>query len=373
MTSGTIEEKIYHRQIFKQFLTNKILKDPKQRRFFKSNDLYDLFSLAPADREENETKELFEEVGTDVEVPMSKPITNLVKSEPAQQHGTTSPQTINTDELTEKEKDGTKDESRILQSLMDMTGLQTVVQHDLIMDAHRPERVIVEKEAEKIATAAVSALRKSFHARQGQDVSVPTWTGRSGSAGLRRLPPFSSSSPATKPSLPPAKSSSSNTGTRPTEVSSSIMASSASSSRFGQGTFAGVVSTENHQDPVSARSILNTLRERTSVPQPLSSRRPSHPHSPSPLPISASPEPTPRSSQLTSSDHLISQLTSFLVSKPGFKASSKEVIDRFQFRVSGDDVVVFRKMLKGIATFERSDEKGSRGVWVLKEEFRRNM
>jgi hypothetical protein len=34
MTSGTIEEKIYHRQIYKQFLTNKILKDPKQQRFF---------------------------------------------------------------------------------------------------------------------------------------------------------------------------------------------------------------------------------------------------------------------------------------------------------------------------------------------------
>lgn len=34
MTSGTIEEKIYHRQIYKQFLTNKILKDPKQKRFF---------------------------------------------------------------------------------------------------------------------------------------------------------------------------------------------------------------------------------------------------------------------------------------------------------------------------------------------------
>jgi DNA excision repair protein ERCC-6 len=26
LTSGTIEEKIYHRQIFKQFLSNKILK-----------------------------------------------------------------------------------------------------------------------------------------------------------------------------------------------------------------------------------------------------------------------------------------------------------------------------------------------------------
>ena len=35
MTAGTIEEKIYHRQIYKQYLTNKILKDPTQRRFFK--------------------------------------------------------------------------------------------------------------------------------------------------------------------------------------------------------------------------------------------------------------------------------------------------------------------------------------------------
>uniref|UniRef100_A0AAQ6AJI4 DNA excision repair protein ERCC-6 n=1 Tax=Amphiprion ocellaris TaxID=80972 RepID=A0AAQ6AJI4_AMPOC len=49
LTAGTIEEKIYHRQIFKQFLTNRVLKDPKQRRFFKSNDIYELFTLADLD------------------------------------------------------------------------------------------------------------------------------------------------------------------------------------------------------------------------------------------------------------------------------------------------------------------------------------
>ena len=59
MTSGTIEEKIYHRQIFKQFLTNKILKDPKQRRFFKMNDLHDLFSLAGSETEGTETGDMF--------------------------------------------------------------------------------------------------------------------------------------------------------------------------------------------------------------------------------------------------------------------------------------------------------------------------
>src|ERR1700737_1348440 len=59
MTSETIEEKIYHRQIFKQFLTNKILKDPKQRRFFKMNDLHDLFSLAGGEGGGTETGDMF--------------------------------------------------------------------------------------------------------------------------------------------------------------------------------------------------------------------------------------------------------------------------------------------------------------------------
>lgn len=60
MTSGTIEEKIYHRQIFKQFLTNKILKDPKQRRFFKSHDMADLFTLEGEDAVGTETGGIFE-------------------------------------------------------------------------------------------------------------------------------------------------------------------------------------------------------------------------------------------------------------------------------------------------------------------------
>ena len=47
------------RQIFKQFLTNRILKDPKQRRFFKTNDLHELFSLADRNSEGTETGALF--------------------------------------------------------------------------------------------------------------------------------------------------------------------------------------------------------------------------------------------------------------------------------------------------------------------------
>lgn len=64
---GTVEEKMYHRQIFKQFLTNKVLKDPKQRRFFKSNDLFELFTLKESSEEgSTETGAIFAGIGSEV-------------------------------------------------------------------------------------------------------------------------------------------------------------------------------------------------------------------------------------------------------------------------------------------------------------------
>ncbi|XP_045734246.1 DNA excision repair protein ERCC-6 isoform X1 [Mirounga angustirostris] len=70
LTAGTIEEKIYHRQIFKQFLTNRVLKDPKQRRFFKSNDLYELFTLTSPDASQStETSAIFAGTGSEVQAP----------------------------------------------------------------------------------------------------------------------------------------------------------------------------------------------------------------------------------------------------------------------------------------------------------------
>lgn len=64
LVAGTIEEKIYHRQIFKQLLSNRVLNDPKQRRFFKSNDLYELFALGnDSDDEDTETAALLAGAG----------------------------------------------------------------------------------------------------------------------------------------------------------------------------------------------------------------------------------------------------------------------------------------------------------------------
>ena len=67
LTAGTIEEKIYHRQIFKQFLTNRVLKDPKQQRFFKTNDLFELFTLNEGEKEKTESSALFAGLGSDIQ------------------------------------------------------------------------------------------------------------------------------------------------------------------------------------------------------------------------------------------------------------------------------------------------------------------
>ncbi|CAG0886182.1 unnamed protein product [Cyprideis torosa] len=69
ITAGTIEEKMFHRQIYKQYLTNRVLHDPRQRRFFKSNELHDLFSFVD-DEERTESRDLFS--GTGSRVRMSK-------------------------------------------------------------------------------------------------------------------------------------------------------------------------------------------------------------------------------------------------------------------------------------------------------------
>ncbi|KFM67945.1 DNA excision repair protein ERCC-6, partial [Stegodyphus mimosarum] len=68
LTAGTIEEKIYHRQIFKQFVTNRVLKDPRQRRFFKSNDLYELFTFNEVGPQGTETSAIFAGTGSEVKI-----------------------------------------------------------------------------------------------------------------------------------------------------------------------------------------------------------------------------------------------------------------------------------------------------------------
>ncbi|KTW30795.1 hypothetical protein T552_00507 [Pneumocystis carinii B80] len=163
MTSGTIEEKIYHRQIFKQFLTNKILKDPKQKRFFKISDLYDLFSLKSDDIGGSETGEMF--IGTEKIYHETKPSLSdtIHKDEEDKEKlksipGVTGLENFTTGDIISKKKD---DEFEILEDIFSKSGVCSALQHDVIMNSVQQEALLVEKEATKISEEAIRILKAS--------------------------------------------------------------------------------------------------------------------------------------------------------------------------------------------------------------------
>ncbi|EMG50087.1 RAD26 DNA repair and recombination protein RAD26 [Candida maltosa Xu316] len=182
MTTGSIEEKIYHRQIFKTFLTNKILKDPKQRRFFKNNDLHDLFTLGDQDDDAStETSTLFQNQNEN-----SSMFTKKYKDDDDfyQVAKITGVAKLDKYEEGEEESDESTDDNRVMSSIFSTNGVHSALKHDDIIGSQQGREGsstnIIEREANKIATAAADALKRS---RTKTKIGVPTWTGKFGVAG----------------------------------------------------------------------------------------------------------------------------------------------------------------------------------------------
>ncbi|KAL0892789.1 hypothetical protein ABMA27_014490 [Loxostege sticticalis] len=68
LSAGTIEEKIYQRQIFKHFLSNRILVDPNQKNVLTTSTLQGLFTLEEPNRDgDTETASLFKHTKVNVD------------------------------------------------------------------------------------------------------------------------------------------------------------------------------------------------------------------------------------------------------------------------------------------------------------------
>ncbi|AET37602.1 DNA-dependent ATPase RAD26 Ecym_1369 [Eremothecium cymbalariae DBVPG len=182
MVAGSIEEKIYHRQIFKQFLTNKILSDPNQKRFFKMNELHDLFTLGNDCSSGNEA--FMQEV--------SKQTEKLKKdsSEGADDFN----QVINIEGVSklegfynakEKEVENMNEDDRLMNSFFGGGDLTNSLGHSSMLDMHTtPTNDIIAKEAALVAQNAVNVLNKSRKLTKRYEIGIPTWTGKFGQAGI---------------------------------------------------------------------------------------------------------------------------------------------------------------------------------------------
>lgn len=191
MTAGTIEEKIYHRQIFKTFLTNKILKDPKQRRFFKLNDLHDLFTLGDPEEAGTETGDLFRGAEKKFSEGKERKSTKLLGNQQRDDDDFYSVANIQgvskLDKFMDAEEDvddDHKDDNRIMDGIFSNSGVvQSTLQHDDIVNSSQHELSIIEKEANQVAKEAAEALKRSRFSARKTAVGTPTWTGKFGSAG----------------------------------------------------------------------------------------------------------------------------------------------------------------------------------------------
>lgn len=162
---GSIEEKIYHRQIFKQLLTDKILKDPNQKRFFKNSELHDLFTLS--DFDEGDSRTLFKEQKDSDDLGKITKIQGVSKLEA----------------YTEKTNAETEDD-RLMNGLFSNTVSQTLT-HDEVIDRHSKPDEGLEREAKKAAQEALEALKQSRKQVKKAGVGVPTFTGKVGLAGKK--------------------------------------------------------------------------------------------------------------------------------------------------------------------------------------------
>lgn len=177
VTSGTIEEKILQRQVYKSLLSSKVLSDPRQRRFFKRKDMKDLFTLADEKEAGTETGDLFAGTGAD-EIRVVKDVeTGEVKNVAGSvdEGGPSS---------------GTKNMLKDLFNTSENGNpLQSAMNHDAMMKAGTTavDADLMQHETERLVTRAVEEVNRSAQERRRQGVGVPTWTGRSGLAGIPRV------------------------------------------------------------------------------------------------------------------------------------------------------------------------------------------
>ncbi|KAG9445694.1 hypothetical protein H6P81_011822 [Aristolochia fimbriata] len=357
ITRGTIEEKVYHRQIYKHFLTNKILKNPQQRRFFKARDMKDLFTLQDdqdggATETSNIFSQLYEEANTGID--------DLKQNESSTLGSTDIPRLgekdgcqdgASTSELQEKvdQSGGVDEETNLLKSLFDAHGLHSALNHDMIINANDGEKMRLDQQASQVAQRAAEALRESRNLRSRDSVSVPTWTGRAGAAGAPLAVRKKFGSTPSSQMLNCSKPDSAGNGgqNKPNGIAAGISSGKALSS-------ADLVARIRETRERAEADGHNRLGASSSSPHSIVQNTGGSRGSKGPV-------------KYVQPEVLIRQLCTFMQLQGGTTKSSF-IVQHFRDKVPPKDLVLFKNLLREIAILQK-DQNGS-SIWVLKAEYR---
>lgn len=348
ITRGTIEEKVYHRQIYKHFLTNKILKNPQQKRFFKARDMKDLFTLNDdRDNGTTETSNLFGQLSEDVNVvaPHANNYqdiqgsngTAIANSENIATSTKKSPKNKEKEKIDDSKNGEGGEETHILRSLFDAQGIHSAVNHDLIMNAHDEEKVKINEQASQVAHRAAEALRQSRMIRSQESISVPTWTGKSGTAGA----PGSSAARKFGSTVNPKLTTKTRTNEGSTNNQRFVAGASGGKALSSSELLAKIRGTQEH-------AAVDAFEHQFGSTSSSSSR-------------------TPSSHNLggVQPEVLIRQICTFLQQRDGV-SDSATIVQHFKDRIPAKDLPLFKSLLKEIATLQKNPNGSS---WILKPEY----
>ncbi|KAG8676657.1 DNA repair protein rhp26 [Fusarium poae] len=192
MTEGTIEEKIYHRQIFKQFMTNKVLKDPKQRSSYDLSDLYDLFSFNTGKDASANRSEVFKKAQVSLANGDEGGDGNL---DPNDVDSRDREKDVEGRELKQmglvaamedyREDKSANDEKRMLEGIF-AKSVNNAYDHEAIVNGPQKPQAdisILQDEANQVARQAAAHLRQAGDEARRVPIGTVTWTGEVGQAG----------------------------------------------------------------------------------------------------------------------------------------------------------------------------------------------
>lgn len=393
ITSFTIEEKIYHRQVFKQFLTNRVLKDPKQKRFFKSNDMLELFTFNEGTKG-TESQAIFAGTGSNIKIKKPKKTTkqprektsgklrdvpNLVKQRPAKPQSMTAiandePESNNPKfSATGDSQTNAEQNEYVLQKLFSKSGVHAALRHDKIVDTNESDYMIVEKEAESVAKKAIETLKRSRQQCWDAQSGHVNYTGQQGEIRVQPKLRFG------KKKLEKPSTSTSTTETTLLESASRLKKGQQqleeplllapdkyfSGHSLLQEALTNKKITTSKNAVMSSADLLSIIRARRSS-----------------LPIPEQPEPG-TSGMLVSTDsdshsgpelkpeqiELLGDIREFIAFQATVdgQATTDELVDKFGPRLPNGQSPLFKQMLSQLCTFRKVE---GRGMWRLKPEFR---
>jgi len=184
-TTTTVEEKVYQRQVYKHFLSQKVLTDPRQRQFFTWNDLAGLFEVpkpppdfAAADMAKlrEKYKGIFAGMTSgklkDDDEGETNDVMKSVAALPTSGQNATNKETMD-------------EHNAILKTLFDTNGIKASFDHDKV-EQPLLDRKIVRQGASMVAQRALAALRNSTKSQEAFSASQIARDGHVFSAGVKR-------------------------------------------------------------------------------------------------------------------------------------------------------------------------------------------